>query len=332
LIPSTILFIASDAVDIASQMIVIDGNFCRGFYRWLKLKKCGIRIDFRRIERMGFDLPCLEDYIINLSLFSEKSMNCDSDEIGNEIYHRIEDEFSILMKSVRLSEHVEKSRIATVLEKMINLRHPCISAPIGFVFEIESGNLEDLKIFRLYFEGCSLSEVLSLNPHWFTSTVKAKAIAGIILGLRFAHSLGMLHCHLTPNNILFDSDHCIHIVDFTPMIMEFDAHYHEEMTQVVSFSGEGCTPKIDIEAFASILFELLFGRPPQDDSSIPTGIPNFVSMIFKSTFRQRSEPRYSFTDILEILKQNKFRIEDDVDSEGVSRFVSWVESAELPDQ
>jgi hypothetical protein len=36
--------------------------------------------------------------------------------------------------------------------------------------------------------------------------------------------------------------------------------------------------------------------------------------------------------ILDILNQNDFAIEDGVNSGGVSVFVSWVESAEDPDQ
>jgi serine/threonine protein kinase len=95
------------------------------------------------------------------------------------------------------------------MENLLNLRHPCIAAPIGFVVPIESGRPQELKIVRLYLEGCSLSEILSINPIWWTSTVKAKAVTGIVLALRFAHSFRLVHGHLTGNNILFDSDHCI---------------------------------------------------------------------------------------------------------------------------
>jgi hypothetical protein len=41
------------------------------------------------------------------------------------------------------------------IEKLINLRHPCIAAPIGFVFPLESGSRQELKIVRLYLESCS---------------------------------------------------------------------------------------------------------------------------------------------------------------------------------
>jgi hypothetical protein len=114
--------------------------------------------------------------------------------------------------------------------------------------------------------------------------VKAKAVAGIILGLRFTHSFGFVHGHCIRNNILFDSDHCIHIVDFTPMILLVDDSGNEEGAQLEAFSGEGWTPEIDIEAFASILFELLFGRSSQGQLFIPSGIPNFISTITSQSF------------------------------------------------
>jgi serine/threonine protein kinase len=328
LIPSTILFIASRAFDTSSLIRLIDGDSCPEFDRWLELRRSGIGIDFRRIQRLGFDVPCLGDYFVNLSVFEERSMICESDEVANQIYHRIEDEFLVLVKSKPLSENVSKSEIENELEKMINLCHPCIAAPIGFVFPIESDSRRQLKIVRLYLDGCSLLEVVSVNPLWLTSTVKAKAVAGIVLALRFAHSLGLVHGHLTGNNILFDSDHCIRIVDVHPIVLEVGEMESESRTQLVGFSGKGWTPKKDIEGFASILFELMFGRPPQGEESIPAGIPDFVSRIIKSGLFPRFETSDSFSTILKILKHNNFQREDGVDSAEVSAFVRWVESDE----
>jgi serine/threonine protein kinase len=324
------LFIASDAFDIASQIKLIDGNSCPEFDRWLELKQSGIALDFRRIQRMGFDVPCLGDYIVNLSIFEERSIICESDEVPNEIYHRIEDEFLVVLKSKSHLENIEESTIENEIETLINLRHPCIAAPIGFVFGIESGSRRKSKIVRMYLDGCSLLKVISVNPLWWTSTVKAKAVAGLVLGLRFAHSLGLMHGHLTGTNILFDSDHCIQIVDFHPIVFEGDEMEmeSEHRTQLVGFSGEGWTSKKDIQAFSSILFELLFGHPPQGEVSIPTGIPAFVSTIIELGFSPISGTSYSFNNILEILEKNDFEIEDGVDSAEVSAFVSWVESAE----
>jgi serine/threonine protein kinase len=274
----------------------------------------------------------LGDYIVNLSRFEARSLICDSDEVSNQIYHRIEDEFFIFMKPTPHSENISESEIEKEVEKLINLVHPCIAAPIGFVVPIESGSRQELKIVRMYFDGCSLLEVISVNAIWWTSTMKTKAIAGIVLGLRFAHSLGLIHGRFAGSNILLDSTHCIQIVDFNPIHLEVGENENAGGTQLGSFSGEGWTLERDIQAFASILFELMFDRPPEGEASIPTGIPAFVSTIIESGLSSLSGSSCSFNDILNILKQNGFRIEDGVDSAEVSTFVSWVESAEQPDK
>jgi hypothetical protein len=84
LIPSTILFIPSDAVGIALQIRLIDGDCCPEFDRWLQLKRSGIAIDFRRIQRLGFDVPRLGDYNVNLSISEERSIICETAEFRNE--------------------------------------------------------------------------------------------------------------------------------------------------------------------------------------------------------------------------------------------------------
>jgi hypothetical protein len=167
------------------------------------------------------------------------------------------------------------------------------------------------------------------------STVKAKAIAGIVLGLGFVHSLGLVHGHLTGNNIRFDSDHCIQIVDCNPIILEDGEmemeNESEDGTQLVGSSGQGWTLQRGIEAFASVLFEFVFGRLPEGEASNPTSVPDFVSRSIKSCLSPLSGRNSSFNVILDILKQNDFEIEDRVDSAEVSAFVSWIESAEQPE-
>jgi serine/threonine protein kinase len=275
-------------------------------------------------------LSCLSDYVVNLSAFEERSMIDEFTEVSTEIYDRFEDALVVDVKSIPLLEYSKKSGIEQEIENLINLRHPCIAGPIGFVFPIESDRWEELKIVRLYFEVCSLSEVVSVRPGWWTSTLKAKVIAGILLALRFVHSLGLVHGSLTGNNILFDSDHNIQIVDFKPIGLEVGESesegQSEERTQLGGFSEQRWTPQTDIYGFASILFEIVVGRPANGEGSVPTNIPSFVSRIIKTGLW--SKKRCSFADVLEILKENNFQIEDGVDSAEVFAFISWVESAE----
>jgi serine/threonine protein kinase len=71
-------------------------------------------------------------------------------------------------------------------------------------------------------------------------TAKAKAVAGIALGLRFAHGLGLLHGALKANNVLFDTERRIQIADFSPTRLNTGA--------VEPFSGEGWSPSVDISS------------------------------------------------------------------------------------
>jgi serine/threonine protein kinase len=291
---------ASNAFHIESQIKLIDGNCYPEFDGWLVLRRSGIITEFRRIQRVGFGLLCLDEYVFKYSIFEERSMIRKCDEIGNKIYQRIEDGFFIVVKTIRFLESVSQSRFGQEIENFINLHHPCIATPIGFIFGIGSGIEQELKIIRIYSEGCSLFEILSVNPDWLTSTVKMKVIVGIVLGLRFTHSFGLFHGHLSAKNIVFDSDHCIQIVGFNPKFSEMSEGEGEgegkEAIQLKSFSGKGWTDQTDIHAFASILFEIVVGGSAKDETSIPAWIPPFVSKIIELKFMSPSETRCSFHD------------------------------------
>jgi serine/threonine protein kinase len=126
--------------------------------------------------------------------------------------------------------------------KLINLCHPCIAAPIGFIFG--SGS-QELKVIGLYSADFSLGGIERENPGWCTPTAKAKAVAGRVLGLRFAHSLGLIHGHLTTNNIVFDMDHRIQMTDFLRDLSG---------KEICGFSRERWHPEMDIHGFVSIFF------------------------------------------------------------------------------
>jgi serine/threonine protein kinase len=160
---------------------------------------------------------------------------------------------------------------------IVNSWHPCIAAPIGFDY---SSQLGVLKIVRLYAGGGSLSDVASVSPEWWTPTAKAKAIAGLALGLRFGHSLGLVHGHLTANNVLFKENGVIQIADFcVNRLAEWDWNSGENLT-VGGFSEEDWTPTIDIHAFAEILSVIAVGAS-DGQSERNSDIATFVSEIIE---------------------------------------------------
>jgi serine/threonine protein kinase len=201
-----------------------------------------------------------------------------------------------------------------------------IAPLIGRVLPGEPSELREFQTARLDATDGSLADVLSNRPAWRTPTVKAKAVVGMALGLRFAHSLGLLHGVVKASNILFDADRRIQIADFSPIRLETG--------EVEPFSGEEWAPTADVSAFASILFEIAVGAPAAPPIGavggppFPASVPAFVSRMVKDGRSPESASRLSFAEIVECLKENRFEIMAGVDSDEVSAFVSRVESSE----
>jgi hypothetical protein len=327
IIPSTILFVACDAIFDFSKIFLTDYDFCPEFHQWLRWRMNDIRIDFRRILRLDSGLPDLMDYLFDVSRFEEGSVLCGCEGVSNQLYRRLDDGCLIVVKSMSLLDSFDNGQLNNSMERAMNLRHPCIAALISFVFPAESSASRELKIAELSVEGGSLAEVLVTKPEWWTPIVKAKAVAGIALGLRFAHSFGLIHGRLTPSSILFDADHCIQIADFD--LLGFERRRSENTTQ-----ARFCD---DILAFVSLLFEIIVGHPAtlssgaNSEGSVGVKVPEFVSYIIESS-RCDSGRRCSFNDIVYALEEDRFEIVDSVDSVEVLAFVRWVELLEQLDE
>jgi hypothetical protein len=307
-LPSTVMSVACDVVARPDQYLSVEGDSCREFGKWLRMRQSGMAVDFRRILRIGSGFLELRHYLIEGSVFEEGRLICEYAGIQSRMYRRFEDGSLFVVKSIHLSNGIDER----VIENLINLRHPCIAAPIGFIFSSES---RELKVVRLYSESASLAEVLSAKPAWWTATAKAKAV----LGLRFTHSFGLIHGRLTADNVLFDSDHWIHITDFFCDL---------EAGELDGFSSEEWTAESDVRGFASLLFEIVVGRPPQGEVEIPTDLPWFLSDIIETGLWRGLAKFASFRDIFDSLRENDFKILAGVDSAEVSDFVRWIQFSE----
>jgi serine/threonine protein kinase len=206
----------------------------------------------------------------------------------------------------------------------MNLRHPCISGVIGVMLPTE---LKVLKIIGIDFGDNSLSRIVSTSPLWWTPTAKAKAIAGLVLGLHFAHSFGFLHGHLTGHTLFFNENGVIQITDFG--LNGFGELEGQEggKKDIGGFSGENWTPTVDMRAFTRILSEILIGASAEQgcDSS---DIPSFVFEIIGNGESADLKAIKSLSDILKILKLHNFQIIEGVDIEEVWHFVKWIEKSE----
>jgi serine/threonine protein kinase len=250
------------------------------------------------------------------------------------------------------SESDNRLGIQNEIETQMNLKHPCIAAPFGFVV---SSTWTELKIARAYTSIGSLEEVLQTSPSWWTATAKSIAVVGIALGMRFVHNFGFAFGNLKPSNILFNESHQIQIVDIIPYWT--DPYWREAFNRNTSW-GNGApsefpspgdvfcyklTQKADVFAFAAILFSIVVGHYPFGETdersgrvkkpltvnvTLPGFVPDFVCQLIQLGLSTNMHDRPSFNKIIEVLKANSFRITEEVDSEAVSAFISSVESSE----
>jgi serine/threonine protein kinase len=206
----------------------------------------------------------------------------------------------------------------------MNLRHRCISGTIGVILQ---SPLQTLEIVRIY-SGCgSLSEVISASPEWWTPTAKAKAIVGVVLSMRFAHSFGLVHGHLTADNVVFEEDGVIQICDFCVKSLSEVVGNSEAIAEVGGFSGENWRPDADVRGFAELVSRIVIGDC-SGESRTSESIPAFVLNMIKQGQSSDSKATVSFVEIFETLKREEFKMLEGVDSKEVFNFVSWIELSE----
>jgi hypothetical protein len=307
-LPGSIEFIASDAFPFLHEISLSEGDSIPSFHEWKRVRLSGIAVDFRRIEHFdarGFD-------------FENTGLICGQDGHSKEISRRVSDGLLMLVESVHISGFRSKIELERTFEILANLRHPCISAPLGFVIPTDFAVSDELKIVQLHCEGDLLSEVISVNPVWLTPTAKAKAIVGLVLGLRFWHSLGLMHGHLASNNVRFGSDHRIEI------------NANDGIRLHGGVWDEGWTPKADLCGFSWIFYAIIVGHSVRTSTEVTFSrdVPTFVSEIITMGLSLKSDRQSSFHDIFHTLKKHNFEILSGINSAEVSAFVRWVELSE----
>jgi hypothetical protein len=266
----------------------------------------------------------MSDCVFGLSGFRPGSLLSEPDHISTQIYHGSNNVIRILIKSVNLSASVNDCAIESRIEILMNLRHSCIAGVIGVVF---SSLFREFKVVRRYSSDCSLSTIITDASEWWTPTAKAKAVVGLVLGLRFSHSLGLLHGHPTTNNVFFEADRMIQISDFCMNTLQELESDTAMKADVQGFSRENWTPNRDVLGFVGILSEIVVGASAEHGGGLPA-VPSSVSEIIEK--RQLANPTEtnSFSEIFEFLKQNDFKIMEGVNFNEVSNFVNWIEGSE----
>ena len=157
------------------------------------------------------------------------------------------------------------NRFAKEVEVIAHLQHPQIIPVYDF------GKQDDeLYIVMAYMRGATLAERIDNAPKGLPDKETIRLMDLICEGLDYAHSKGVVHRDLKPNNILMDENNHPYIADFglakltegklelTNTMMTGTAAY---MAPEIAQSGKS-TKRADIYALGIILFEMLTGRLP----------------------------------------------------------------------
>ncbi|OMJ70823.1 hypothetical protein SteCoe_31123 [Stentor coeruleus] len=171
----------------------------------------------------------------------------------------------ILKKDLMGSES-EKTLLLREISILKSLDHPSIIRTFEF--------FEDIKRFYLVMEYCSGGDLFTeiLKRQSFSEADAAKIFYQILSAVSYLHSNGVIHCLLSPENILLeekrDSLH-IKIINFGSAIL------NTEKLSYLPINGKAyymapemydgiCTEKSDMWSCGIILYILLCGHPPFD--------------------------------------------------------------------
>jgi serine/threonine protein kinase len=226
------------------------------------------------------------------------------------------------------------------------LRHPNVVGLVGFY--LREGDLPWTMLTE-WMPKRSLAHLIS-SPGYGTqtSTVKAQIILGIILGMRYCHSRGIVHRNLTPSNILLTDMLEAKIGDFR---FAETLHADELSSPALVNAPEYTAPEVrgsdsggpaDVFSFGIILWEMTKGKKAFTHipwSSIRrrirdglrpdlTGVQPVVSALLKKCWSQNPVDRPTFDWVLNELRSRDYQCFPDVDGIAVGRYVESVLTSE----
>jgi serine/threonine protein kinase len=232
-------------------------------------------------------------------------------------------------------------REALLLRKLI---HPCICRLRGVSLPTDG---DSGLIATEYIPKGSLRTILDDRPRWFTPTSRIIVLAGIVIAMIYVHAQGIMHRDLKPENTLLDENGRPRICDFgtgksndgSPNTANFGTvmYMAPEMYDV----DETYNEKVDVYAFAMIMFEVIVGMLPFDRPgretfwshvlfikrggrrAIPSAVKRKTATLIEACWAQAPNDRPSFADVFKTITEMNFQLMDGIEIADVYRFLEW---------
>lgn len=213
------------------------------------------------------------------------------------------------------------------VETMARLHHPAILGIRGYSVPAQ-GSTDMPSIATELMEHGTLLDMLLREaskraPKAWTQTKKSIVLFGIACGMMYIHNHHGIHRDLKPANILLDSN-------FEPRIADFGLSKIAESESLMSivggtplwmapelFENQQYTNKVDVFAFAMIVYQIVVGKLPFDGKKnplelasammngerpeIPPDVPDFFRKMIIDCWAQDPEARPSFDEIVDRL-------------------------------
>lgn len=261
----------------------------------------------------------------------------------------------VIFRNVQLESEDDQLLIYREINKMITLNHPTILKFIGFSKTNFCNEPKPIVIME-YASNKSLFYFLgrmhSSPSKFWNSTKKLKCIYGIASGMKYLHSLEIIHRNLHPSNILLTNDFLPKISDFVLSNQTHNdsiKHSFESANEFLSWASflapEIWTKRIyskasDVYAFGMIVYELMTTEIPFSnlncdqirDCVLNHQRPQFripledaYQQLITQCWSQNPKERPTFESIVQYLTQNSEFITDNVDQNEYFEYVKYLD-------